>query len=138
MIVRAARLRPRAWKVVDMAILLGCDSVHLEFPTKLILGNVTLGVDEGDRIGIVGTNGDGKSTLLSVLAGTLEPDEGRVTHRRDVHVGLLGQRDSLDSPVASAAASTWPACSSAPMTCLCWTSLPTTLICAPSTGSPST
>lgn len=97
MIVRAARLRPRAWKVVVMAILLGCDSVHLEFPTKLILGNVTLGVDEGDRIGIVGTNGDGKSTLLSVLAGTLEPDEGRVTHRRDVHVGLLGQRDSLDS-----------------------------------------
>lgn len=97
MIVRAARLRPRAWKVVDMAILLGCDSVHLEFPTKLILGSVTLGVDEGDRIGIVGTNGDGKSTLLSVLAGTLEPDEGRVTHRRDVHVGLLGQRDSLDS-----------------------------------------
>lgn len=97
MIVRAARLCPRAWKVVDMAILLGCDSVHLEFPTKLILGNVTLGVDEGDRIGIVGTNGDGKSTLLSVLAGTLEPDEGRVTHRRDVHVGLLGQRDSLDS-----------------------------------------
>ena len=97
MIVRAARLRPRTWKVVDMAILLGCDSVHLEFPTKLILGNVTLGVDEGDRIGIVGTNGDGKSTLLSVLAGTLEPDEGRVTHRRDVHVGLLGQRDSLDS-----------------------------------------
>ena len=75
----------------------GCDSVHLEFPTKLILGSVTLGVDEGDRIGIVGTNGDGKSTLLSVLAGTLEPDEGRVTHRRDVHVGLLGQRDSLDS-----------------------------------------
>lgn len=97
MIVRAARLRPRAWKVVDMAILLGCDSVHLEFHTKLILRNVTLGVDEGDRIGIVGTNGDGKSTLLSVLAGTLEPDEGRVTHRRDVHVGLLGQRDSLDS-----------------------------------------
>ena len=45
----------------------------------------------------MGTNGDGKSTLLSVLAGTLEPDEGRVTHRRDVHVGLLGQRDSLDS-----------------------------------------
>lgn len=80
-----------------MAILLGCDSVHLEFPTKLILDNVTLGVDEGDRIGIVGTNGDGKSTLLSVLAGVLEPDDGRVTHRRDVHVGLLGQRDSLDS-----------------------------------------
>ena len=61
-----------------MAILLGCDSVSLEFPTKHIFDNVTLGVGEGDRIGIVGKNGDGKSTLLSVLAGTLEPDDGRV------------------------------------------------------------
>ena len=65
-----------------MAILLGCDSVSLEFPTKHIFDSVTLGVGEGDRIGIVGKNGDGKSTLLSVLAGTLEPDDGRVTHRR--------------------------------------------------------
>ena len=79
-----------------MAILLGCDSVHLEYPTKLILGNVTLGVSEGDRIGIVGRNGDGKSSLLKVLAGAQEPDSGRVTHRRDVTVGLLGQRDDLD------------------------------------------
>ena len=79
-----------------MAILLGCDSIHLEFPTKLILNDVTLGVNEGDRIGIVGKNGDGKSTLLSVLAGKVEPDEGHVTHRRDVTVGILGQRDSLD------------------------------------------
>ena len=79
-----------------MAILLGCDSIHLEYPTKLILGEVTLGVSEGDRIGIVGRNGDGKSSLLRVLAGALEPDDGRVTHRRDVTVGLLGQRDSLD------------------------------------------
>ncbi len=79
-----------------MAILLGCDKVHVEFPTKLILDDVTLGVGEGDRIGIVGKNGDGKSSLLSVLAGTLEPDAGRVTHRRDLHIGLLGQRDALD------------------------------------------
>lgn len=79
-----------------MAILLGCDKVHVEFPTKLILDDVTLGVGEGDRIGIVGKNGDGKSSLLSVLAGTLEPDVGRVTHRRDLHIGLLGQRDALD------------------------------------------
>ena len=78
-----------------MAILLGCDCVHLEFPTKLIADNVTLGVNEGDRIGIVGKNGDGKSSLLSVLAGVLEPDAGRVTRRRDVTVGVLGQRDAL-------------------------------------------
>ena len=78
-----------------MAILLGCDSVSLEFPTKHIFDSVTLGVGEGDRIGIVGKNGDGKSTLLSVLAGTLEPDDGRVTHRRGTTIGLLGQKDNL-------------------------------------------
>ena len=79
-----------------MAILLGCDSVHLEFPTKLIAQDVTLGVNEGDRIGIVGKNGDGKSSLLGVLSGAVPPDAGRVTRRRDVTVGVLGQRDALD------------------------------------------
>ena len=79
-----------------MAILLGCDSLSLDFPTKRVFRNVTLGVNEGDRIGIVGRNGDGKSTLLALLAGTLEPDSGRVTHRRDLRIGLLGQRDALD------------------------------------------
>ena len=79
-----------------MAILLGCDSISLDFPTKRVFDNVTLGVNEGDRIGIVGRNGDGKSTLLNVLAGALEPDAGRVTHRRDLRIGLLGQRDALD------------------------------------------
>ena len=80
-----------------MAILLGCDSVHLEYPTKLIAQDVTLGVNEGDRIGIVGKNGDGKSSLLGVLSGEIEPDAGRVTRRRDVTVGVLGQRDALDN-----------------------------------------
>ena len=79
----------------NVAILLGCDSVSLEFPTKAVLDDVTLGVNEGDRIGIVGRNGDGKSTLLGVLAGKVEPDEGRVTHRRDLRVGVLGQADGL-------------------------------------------
>ena len=78
-----------------MAILLGCDSVSLDFPTKRVFNDVTLGVAAGDRIGIVGRNGDGKSTLLQLLAGELEPDRGRVTHRRDLAVGLLGQKDAL-------------------------------------------
>ncbi len=78
-----------------MAILLGCDSLSLDFPTKRVFSDVTLGVNSGDRIGIVGRNGDGKSTLLALLAGTLEPDAGRVTHRRDVSIGLLGQKDAL-------------------------------------------
>ena len=78
-----------------MGILLSCDSIRLEFPTKRVFDCVTLGIDEGDAIGIVGRNGDGKSTLLSVLSGAVAPDEGRVTRRRGVRVGLLGQSDSL-------------------------------------------
>ena len=61
-----------------MAILLGCDSVSLEFPTKHIFDSVTLGVGEGDRIGIVGKNGDGKSTMMKCLFGTYQKDEGKI------------------------------------------------------------
>ncbi len=85
----------RIVKGSSMAILLGCDHISLDYPTKRVMRDVTLGVYEGDRIGIVGRNGDGKSTLLSLLAGSIEPDDGRVTHRRGVAVGLLGQRDAL-------------------------------------------
>ena len=79
-----------------MAFMLGCEKVSVEFPTKTVFDSVSLGVDEGDRIGIVGRNGDGKSTLLSVLAGTLEPDEGRVLRNGAVRVGVLGQSDQLN------------------------------------------
>ncbi len=65
------------------------------FPHQEVFADVSLGVDEGDRIGIVGRNGDGKSTLLNLLAGTLEPDEGRVLRNGSVRVGLLGQADEL-------------------------------------------
>ena len=79
-----------------VAFLFGCEGIHLEYPAKTVLGNVTLGVHEGDRIGIVGQNGDGKSTLLGVLAGLVEPDEGLVRHTRGLRIGMLGQRDSLE------------------------------------------
>ncbi len=78
-----------------MAFLLGCEKVQVEFPTKMVFEEISLGVDEGDRIGIVGRNGDGKSTLLSVLAGRLEPDSGRVLRNGAVRVGVLGQTDDL-------------------------------------------
>lgn len=78
-----------------MAHLLGAENLHLEFPTKVVFDSVTLGIDEGDRIGVVGRNGDGKSTLLALLAQRLEPDGGRVTHRRGLTVGYLDQRDIL-------------------------------------------
>lgn len=79
-----------------MAYMLGCEKVKVEFPTKDVFDSVSLGVNEGDRIGIVGRNGDGKSTLLALLAGVLEPDEGRVLKNGSVHVGILKQIDDLD------------------------------------------
>ncbi|MCW3156816.1 ABC-F family ATP-binding cassette domain-containing protein [Micropruina sonneratiae] len=78
-----------------MAFLLGAEDVHLEYPTRVVLDSITLGVNEGDRIGVVGRNGDGKSTLLRLLAGDLEPDAGRITRRGGVRVGMLNQADTL-------------------------------------------
>lgn len=79
-----------------MAHLLGAETISLEFPTKTVFDNVTVGLNEGDRIGVVGRNGDGKSTLLKLLSKTLEPDSGRVTYRGGLKVGMLTQVDSFE------------------------------------------
>ncbi len=78
-----------------MAFLLGCEKVWVEMPSKTVLEDVSLGVDAGQRIGIVGRNGDGKSTLLNVLATTREVDAGRVIRTGGVSVGHLAQADEL-------------------------------------------
>ena len=78
-----------------MAHLLGAENLALEYPTKVVFESVTIGIDEGDRIGVVGRNGDGKSTLLRLLAGRQEPDSGRVTRRGGVTIGMLDQGDEL-------------------------------------------
>ena len=78
------------------AVLIGAENLHLEYPTRVVLDSVTLGIQEGDRIGIVGRNGDGKSSLLALLTGQLEPQEGRVLRRGGVRVGVLAQGDDLD------------------------------------------
>jgi len=79
-----------------MAHLLGAEALHLEHPTRIVFDSVTLGIDEGDRIGIVGKNGDGKSSLLGMLSGLVEPQSGRVTRRGGVRFGVLTQGDDLD------------------------------------------
>ncbi|UFU07401.1 ABC-F family ATP-binding cassette domain-containing protein [Ruania halotolerans] len=79
-----------------MAHLLGAEALHLDFPTKTVFDSVSLGINEGDRIGIVGRNGDGKSSLMAMLAGRLQPDSGRVTVRGGVTIGVLDQADTLD------------------------------------------
>jgi ATPase subunit of ABC transporter with duplicated ATPase domains len=83
-----------------MAHLLGAEQIDLEFPTKQVFDGITVGVNEGDRIGIVGRNGDGKSTLLKILSKQLEPDSGRVTYRGSLRVGYLTQVDKIDNSLS--------------------------------------
>ena len=79
-----------------MGILIGCERLSHEWPGKPVLDDVTIGVNEGDRIGIVGKNGDGKSTLLQLIGHRLEVEQGSVTWRSNISVGMLGQSDDLD------------------------------------------
>ncbi len=79
-----------------MAHLLGAESVRLEYPTRVVFDSVTIGVSEGDRIGIVGRNGDGKSSLLGILDGHVIPNDGKVTRRNGLRMGALEQGDTLD------------------------------------------
>src|ERR1700734_1012334 len=89
--------RPRyASRVGPVAHLLGAEAVHLEYPNRVVFESTTVGVSDGDRIGIVGRNGDGKSSLLDLLTGQLRPNSGRVTQRSGLRVRALSQADTLD------------------------------------------
>lgn len=83
-------------RVGPVAHLLGAEAVHLEYPTQVVFESISLGVNDGARIGIVGRNGDGKSSLLRLLTGQLRPDSGRVTQRSGLRVSALSQADTLD------------------------------------------
>ena len=69
------------------------EEVSKAFDIRPLLDGVSLGVSEGDRIGIVGRNGSGKSTLMKVIAGIEEPDAGRVTKSNAARIGILSQVD---------------------------------------------
>ncbi|MBU4213628.1 MAG: ATP-binding cassette domain-containing protein [Actinobacteria bacterium] len=86
-----------------MAHLLGADRVTLTLGIRAVLDGVSLGLDDGARIGVVGPNGAGKSTLLRVLAGRAEPDSGRVTRLAGTRVAMLDQRDALQDGTVLAA-----------------------------------
>ncbi|HEX3005756.1 MAG TPA: ATP-binding cassette domain-containing protein, partial [Angustibacter sp.] len=76
--------------------LVNLERVRLAFGTRVLLDDVSLGIAAGERIGVVGRNGGGKSTLLRVLAGRQDADDGRVTHTGGLRVAVLGQDDELD------------------------------------------
>ncbi|MER7581633.1 ABC-F family ATP-binding cassette domain-containing protein [Kitasatospora sp. NPDC097691] len=72
------------------------ESVTKVYGTRTLLDAVSLGVSDGDRIGVVGRNGDGKTTLIRMLAKLEEPDSGRITHSGGLQMAVLTQHDSLD------------------------------------------
>ncbi len=84
---------PRGDYPRTVAHLLGADGIALTIGTRTLLDDVSLGLDDGDRVGVVGPNGAGKSTLLRLLAGTAVPDAGRVTRVGGSRLGMLDQRD---------------------------------------------
>jgi ABC transport system ATP-binding/permease protein len=82
-----------------VANIVSLDRVTKAYPSRTILDEVSVGVDDADRIGVVGLNGAGKSTLLRLVSKAEEPDAGRVTHRRDLRVAALPQ--TLELPPAA-------------------------------------
>jgi ATP-binding cassette subfamily F protein uup len=82
-----------------VANIVNLDRVSKGYPAGQLLEDVSLGLEDDDRIGVVGLNGAGKTTLLRLLAKAVEPDSGRVTHRRDLRVAALPQ--TLDLPVSA-------------------------------------
>lgn len=80
-----------------MAHLLGAESIRVMVGSRILLDDVTLGIEDGTRVGVLGPNGAGKSTLLAVLAGTREVDGGRVTRAGSTRISMLSQTDEFQS-----------------------------------------
>jgi ABC transport system ATP-binding/permease protein len=80
-----------------MANLINVERATVGYGTRTLLDAVSLGIDEGDAIGVVGRNGDGKTTLLQILTMARKPDSGRVTHTSGLSAGYLRQSDDFAS-----------------------------------------
>ena len=78
-----------------MSNLVNAERVTLGYGTRTLLDGISLGIGLGDAVGVVGRNGAGKTTLLQVLAGSLVPDSGRVTHTGNLSIGFLHQADDF-------------------------------------------
>jgi ATP-binding cassette subfamily F protein uup len=76
--------------------LVNLSGVAKDYAARTILSDVTLGIADGERIGVVGQNGQGKSTLLALIAQEVEPDAGQVVTNSGLSIGRLSQRDDLD------------------------------------------
>src|ERR1017187_2961058 len=85
-----------------MAILESCTSLSKSFGSRMLFENISLGISDGERLGLIGPNGSGKSTLLKILSGRLEPDSGTVSMRRNIRIGYVPQEvDFADGQTAA-------------------------------------
>ncbi|HZB49131.1 MAG TPA: ATP-binding cassette domain-containing protein, partial [Mycobacteriales bacterium] len=84
------------------APLVSLESVGKAYATTVVLDGVSLGVQAGERTGVVGRNGGGKTTLLRLLAGTEPPDEGRVARAGGLRVGYVDQHSEPPGPTVRA------------------------------------
>src|SRR3954452_24188022 len=74
-----------------MALIESCSGISKSFGSRVLFENISLGISEGERLGLIGPNGSGKSTLLKILAGQLETDSGSISMRRNTRVGYVPQ-----------------------------------------------
>ena len=87
-----------------MAVFLQVENLTKSYGDRLLFGDVTFGINEGDKIGVVAKNGTGKSTLLSIIAGVEAADSGTVTPRTDLRIALLPQKPEFDPDLTVAQA----------------------------------
>ncbi len=78
-----------------MAILLSCQSISKSYAGRTLFDELSIGVEEGDKVGLIGPNGSGKSTLVKILADLTQPDEGEVVRRKDLRVAYVEQEDQF-------------------------------------------
>jgi ATP-binding cassette subfamily F protein 3 len=81
----------------DIMIVLSVNKVSLSFGTTNILENITFNIQESDKVGLIGVNGAGKSSLFKIIAGILQPDSGEIFQAKDLKIGYLEQNSGLDS-----------------------------------------
>src|ERR1700690_3907550 len=75
-----------------MPLVESCNCISKSFGSRLLFENISLGISEGERLGLIGPNGAGKSTLLQILSGHLEPDSGSISMRRNTRIGYVPQQ----------------------------------------------
>ena len=79
-----------------MAFLTSCQAISKEYGHRRLFHGITLGINEGEKIGLIGPNGAGKSTLLNILAGIETPDDGTLSSKRGLRMGYVTQSESFD------------------------------------------